>query len=153
MSERSVQHETITIERRYPAPPARVFAAWAEPEARERWFVREEGWESEYRQDFRVGGQEQGWFGRPGGERYVNETLFHDIVPDARIVFAYTMARGEAKISASLATVELVPDGAGTRLLFTEQIALLDGGDNVKDREQGWQGLLDRLGLELAGEL
>ena len=74
-------------------------------------------------------------------------------MPDARIVFAYSMARGETKISASLTTVELVPDGEGTRLLFTEQIALLDGGDNVKDREQGWQGLLDKLGAELKGEL
>ena len=153
MSRHSVQHDTIRIERRYGAGPGRVFRAWTEPEARDRWFVREEGWESEYAQDFRVGGRESGWFRQPGGERYVNETLFQDIVPDARIVFAYSMARGETKISASLTTVELVPDGDGTRLLFTEQIALLDGGDNVKDREQGWQGLLDKLGAELKGEL
>jgi uncharacterized protein YndB with AHSA1/START domain len=153
MSGCSVQHDTIRIERRYTAPPARVFRAWTEPEARERWFVREEGWESEYAQDFRVGGRESGWFRRPGGDTYGNETLIQDIVPDARIVFAYTMARGEARISASLATVELVPDGAGTRLLFTEQIALLDGGDRAADREQGWRGLLDRLEAELKGEL
>ncbi len=152
MSRHSVHHDTIRIERRYGAGPDRVFRAWAEPDARERWFVREEGWEVEYAQDFRVGGRERGWFRQPGGERYVNETLFQDILPDARIVFAYTMAREAAKISASLATVELVPDGEGTRLLFTEQIALLDGGDNVKDREQGWQGLLDKLGDELKAE-
>ena len=100
-----------------------------------------------------MGGLESGWFRQPGGERYVNETLFQDIVPDARIVFAYTMARGGTRISASLATVELMPDGSGTRLVFTEQIALLDGGDNARDREQGWQGLLDKLGAELSGEL
>ncbi len=153
MSSRSVHHDTIRIERRYPVGPDRVFQAWAVPAARERWFVREDGWESEYTQDFRVGGRERGWFGQPGGDRYVNETLFQDIVPDARIVFAYTMARGDDRISASLTTVELVPDGEGTRLLFTEQVALLDGGDSAKDREQGWQGLLDKLGLELNGEL
>ena len=149
MSGRNVHHDTIRIERRYAAAPGRVFRAWAKPEARERWFVREEGWESEYAQDFRVGGRESGWFRHPGGERYVNETLFQDIVPDARIVFAYTMARGEDRISASLATVELVPDGTGTRLLFTEQVALLDGGDNAKDREEGWRGLLDKLAAEV----
>ena len=146
----SVRHETIRIERSYPAAPAQVFRAWAEPEARERWFVREEGWESEYRQDFRIGGLEEGWFRRPGGERYVNRTQFQDIVPDARIVFAYTMARGEAPISASLTTIELVAEGSGTRLQFTEQIALLDGGDTATEREAGWRGLLDRLGKEVA---
>ena len=69
---------------------------------------------------------------------------------DGRIVFAYTMAREETRISASLATVELVPEGNGTRLRFTEQIALLDGGDTAAEREAGWRGLLDRLAVELA---
>lgn len=146
----SVRHDTIRIDRGYPVPPARVFRAWAEPAARERWFVREEGWESEYSQDFRVGGQEEGWFRQPGGERYVNRTQFQDIVPDARIVFAYTMVRGATPISASLATIELVPEGSGTRLRFTEQIALLDGGDTAAEREAGWRGLLDKLEAELA---
>jgi uncharacterized protein YndB with AHSA1/START domain len=145
----SVQHDTIRIERSYPVPPERVFRAWAEPQVRERWFVREKGWESEYAQDFRVGGREDGFFRRPGGERYVNRTLFQDIVPDCRIVFAYTMAREEIRISASLTTVELLPEGSGTRLRFTEQIALLDGGDTAAEREAGWRGLLDRLGTEL----
>lgn len=146
----SVRHDTVRIDRSYPQAPARVFRAWAEPAARERWFVREEGWESEYRQDFRTGGQEEGWFRQPGGPRYLNRTQFHDIVPDARIVFAYTMAREGTPISASLATVELVAEGAGTRLRFTEQMALLDGGDTAAEREAGWRGLLDRLGRELA---
>ena len=78
-----------------------------------------------------------------------NETLFLDIVPGRRIVFAYGMARGETRISASLATVELIADGNGTKLRFTEQMAVLDGGDRVEDRAQGWGGLLDKLGLEL----
>jgi len=145
----SVRHDTIRIDRHYPTPPAKVFRAWSERQARERWFVREEGWESEYSQDFRVGGQEEGWFRQPGGERYVNRTQFQDIVPDSRIVFAYTMARDATPISASLATVELVPEGEGTRLRFTEQIALLDDGDTAAEREAGWRGLLDRLGREL----
>ena len=149
MGEPSVHHDTIKIERRYAASPDRVFRAWSDPAARERWFVREEGWECEYRQDFRVGGRESGWFRQPGGERYGNETLFLDIVPGRRIVFAYGMARGETRISASLATVELIADGNGTKLRFTEQMAVLDGGDRVEDRAQGWGGLLDKLGLEL----
>jgi len=34
MTKRSAQHGTIRLERRFKAPPNRVFAAWAEPEAR-----------------------------------------------------------------------------------------------------------------------
>ncbi|MGD9509287.1 MAG: hypothetical protein AB7O95_17710 [Geminicoccaceae bacterium] len=63
----SIRHDTIRIDRSYPVPPAQVLLAWAEPAARERWFVCEEGWESEYSQDFRVGGQEE--LARTGGRR------------------------------------------------------------------------------------
>ena len=52
-------------------------------------------------------------------------------------------------MAVSLATIELVPEGGGTRLRFTEQIALLDDGDTAAEREAGWRGLLNRLGDEL----
>jgi hypothetical protein len=53
MSERSVEHATIVIERRYPASPERTFAAWADVEAKARWLGASEG---ELELDFRVGG-------------------------------------------------------------------------------------------------
>ena len=53
-------------------------------------------------------------------------------------------------ISASLGTVELLPSGAGTRLIYTEQGAHLDGLDKPEMRRTGWGGLLDQLGAELA---
>ena len=149
MTDYGVQHDIIRIERTYPASPARVFGAWADPAARERWFVQEDGWVCEYHQDFRVGGRESGRFVQPAGTAYHNETVFHDIVPNRRIVFAYSMARGDDRILASLATVELAPVAAGTRLLFTEQIALLDGRDQAADREAGWRDLLAKLATEL----
>jgi uncharacterized protein YndB with AHSA1/START domain len=33
--DRYVTHATFSLERSYPVPPARVFAAWAEPAAKE----------------------------------------------------------------------------------------------------------------------
>jgi hypothetical protein len=53
-------------------------------------------------------------------------------------------------ISASLGTVELLPSGAGARLIYTEQGAHLDGLDKPEMRRTGWGGLLDQLGAELA---
>lgn len=73
-------------------------------------------------------------------------------MPDRRIVSAYTMARGETRISASLATVELLPEGSATKLVYTEQGAFLDGGDQPADREHGCRELLGALGTELARE-
>ena len=37
MTERSVNHATFVIERRYPAHPARVFRAWADAAAKSIW--------------------------------------------------------------------------------------------------------------------
>ena len=35
----NVTHATFALERSYPVPPARVFAAWADPAAKARWFT------------------------------------------------------------------------------------------------------------------
>ena len=151
MTERSVTHATFTIERVYDATPARVFKAWSDPKARDRWFVAVEGWNvSEYTQDFRLGGREFGRFSPTGENIYTNDTIYQDIVPDSRIIFAYTMAKDGENISASIATVELKPEGQRTRLVFTEQGAFLDGLDTPASREAGWQDLLNSLGKEFA---
>lgn len=55
MTDRSVTHATFRLERVYPASPARVFAAWADPDAKARWFA---GRADEHQLDFRVGGRE-----------------------------------------------------------------------------------------------
>ena len=70
-------------------------------------------------------------------------------MPDRRIVLAYTMAVGGRRISASLATVEIVAEGDGTRLTFTEQGAFFEGSDGAALREKGWLALLDGLGADL----
>lgn len=74
---------------------------------------------------------------------------YHDIVPDQRIIYSYDMRLDERHISVSLATVELKPDGGGTRLTFTEQAIFLDGYDDAGGRERGTTMLLDQLGAEL----
>lgn len=150
MTKRSVTHATFTIERRYDASPARVFAAFAEQAAKERWYACSDGWDvAEYSLDFRVGGREI-WRGGPkGGAEHRNDTLYQDIVPEQRIVYTYAMQLGTQRISVSLATVELEPAGKGTRLRFTEQGAFLDGYDDVAGREEGTRALLEALGKEL----
>jgi len=146
----SVVHSTFSIERTYLARPPRVFAAFSNEATKRRWFAEGEGWEiDEFTLDFRVGGTERSRFRFQGGAPVGNDTIFLDIVPDRRIVLAYTMTIGDRRISASLATVELAPAGSGTRLVYTEQGAFFDGADKPDQREAGCRELLDKLGDEL----
>ena len=70
-------------------------------------------------------------------------------MPDARLVFAYRMATEAGPMSASLTTIELVPQGSGTLLVQTEQGAYLDGADDGTQREAGWRELLEALAREV----
>jgi uncharacterized protein YndB with AHSA1/START domain len=150
MTERSVTHSTFTLERTYDAPPAKVFKAFADPAIKRRWFVDGEGWEvEEFTGEFKVGGFERSRFRFRGGEPVRNDTTYHDIVPNERIIFAYSMTIGDKRISSSLATLQFRPSGKGTQLVFTEQGAFLDGLDGAGPREGGWKELLDALGRAL----
>jgi uncharacterized protein YndB with AHSA1/START domain len=146
MRERSVEHATFVLERTYDASPDRVFAAWSDPEAKARWF---DGSEGEVELDFRVGGRERRRGTLPDGRAYAFHALYQDIVRARRIVFTYDMLLDETRISVSVATVQFRPDRAGTRLVFTEQGAFLDGHEAPGRREHGMGSLLDALEAEL----
>ena len=153
MSTTSAQHDTFVIERRMASSPARVFAAFADQKKKARWFGCVDGWEvAEHTLDFRVGGREVWRGGPPGGTPHRNDTYYHDIVPDERIVWSYAMQVGARRISVSLATLELSADGPGTRMRFIEQGVYLDGHDGLAERERGTKDLLDNLERALRGE-
>jgi uncharacterized protein YndB with AHSA1/START domain len=154
MTERSVIHSTFEIERDYPVTPQRVFGAFSDPGKKLRWFREEDNLITEdFEMDFRVGGRERTRFrlknGPFEGVICTNDTTYQDIVPDSRIVLAYTMALGDRRFSASLATFELLPIPAGTKLVFTEQAAFFEGADGPEMRKDGWRLLLERLANEL----
>jgi uncharacterized protein YndB with AHSA1/START domain len=149
MSERSVEHATIVIERRYPASPERTFAAWADVEAKARWLGASEG---ELELDFRVGGGERHRGTLPDGRVYTYQAVYRDILRPRRILYTYEMLLDDRRISISLATAEFTPEHDGTRLLFTEQGAFLDGHEMPARRDKGMGSLLDALGKELQSE-
>jgi uncharacterized protein YndB with AHSA1/START domain len=153
MTERSTSHSTFVIERDFEAAPARVFAAFADPAIKARWFVGPDDWESSnHTLDFRVGGVEHVSGGAPGGSTYSFDARYQDIVPDERIIYTYDMHMNEARISVSLATIVFRPAGDSTHLTLTEQGVFLEGYDDPAERERGTKELLDALDAQLRPE-
>ena len=152
----SIIHNTFVIEHAYHGTPERVFAAFADPAKKRRWFAEAHHHDVEtFEMDFRVGGIETARYKMnattpfPGVE-LSSTGVFHVIVPNQRIVSSATMSLGGNTISVALATFELVPAANGTDLVFTHQAAFFEGADGPQMREQGWRAIFDRLAAHLA---
>jgi uncharacterized protein YndB with AHSA1/START domain len=142
--ERSTTHSTFVIERTYDASPERVFHAWADPAAKAKWFGPAE--KHDYSLEFRVGGREHMVVQAGDGSRFSFDSVYQDIVPGRRIIHAYDMHRDNARISVSLATVEIEAHGEGSRLTLTEYGVYLDGHDTPEQREHGTNAMMGALG-------
>ncbi|MGK5684835.1 SRPBCC domain-containing protein [Actinoplanes sp. URMC 104] len=152
MTTRSAQHDTFTIKRHFDAAPARVFHAFADPQAKARWFgspdpaTRQE----DVSFDFREGGRETATTIAGDGTRYGFRAAYTDIVPDERLVYTYEMSLNGARISVSVVTAEFrLAPGGGTDFAITEQGVYLDGLDTAEQRRAGTEYLMDALGKSL----
>jgi uncharacterized protein YndB with AHSA1/START domain len=156
MDQSGTTFDTFVIERAFAAPPARVFAAFADPAVKQRWFAQGQTHDVErYTMRFEVGGREQASYRfRPGtpfpGVLLESDGEILDIVPGRRIVIASTMTIGGRRISAALQSFELSGADAGTRMLFTHQAAFFEGADGPAMRRAGWEQLFGQLQGALA---
>ncbi|MHA7987730.1 SRPBCC family protein [Rathayibacter sp. CAU 1779] len=154
MTDRFVTHDTMQLERTYPVPVERVYAAWTDVRAKRVWFTGDttpDGVGSDYRLDFRIGGHEFSRGGVPGGSVvYTYDAEYRDIVENERIVYSSYMLRDDTRISVSLTSVEFHADADGTRLVLTEHGIYLDDEDKPEYRTQGIGAQLDALGVLLA---
>ena len=55
----NIVHNTFVIERNYPRRPEKVFAAFAQPDRKRRWYAEGKHEIQEFAMDFRVGGSEK----------------------------------------------------------------------------------------------
>lgn len=150
MQQRSVAHTGFVIEREFAVPPHAVFHAWSDAEAKRSWSdCHTEGDNAEHTLDFRPGGSETTLMRDPGGNVFLVNAHYFDIVANERIVYAYDILANEKRLSVSLVTVEFKSSGDGTRMIFNEQVAFLDGYQDPEERIRGTEEGFDRLGLAL----
>ena len=139
---------SLTIKRRINAAPAKVYAAWTDPEKLAAWFgpskVREGSVQAET--DLRVGGSYRISFQSSDGEYSQVGGAYREVVPNELLVMSWAWHSTPER--ESLLTISLKPDGAGTLLtLHHEQFfneAARDG------HEKGWTELLDKLERSVA---
>src|SRR6202012_5281672 len=139
-----------TVTRLCKAAPARVFAAFADPAQKAKWFAGPPGWEQHEKSfDFREGGRETLSGKHASGMVSSFDCIYRDIIPNERIVYSYVMHLDGRKISVSQACIEFQPDGTGTRLVLHEYGDFLDGYDDPGSREHGTNFLMDAVAKSL----
>ena len=156
MPDPTIVHSTFVIDRNYPQPPDRVFAAFAQPARKRRWYAEGDHEIQEFEMEFRVGGAERFRYrfkeGHPiAGSEIANESTYQDITPENRIVTTTRMSLNGKPILVAVLTLEFVPSASGTDLVFTNQGTYIDWPDGPGMIEQGWRSLFARLEKELAG--
>lgn len=154
MEKSMVIHSTFVIERKLKAAPERVFAAFADTATKRRWFFESATHQLQSHElDFKVGGKERAEMkfsvGPIAGMVIVNDTVYEVIQPGRRIVSAYRMTLDGEPMSVSQATIELLPAGSGTDLVFTHQGVYFENADGPEMRKGGWEHLLGKLAAEL----
>lgn len=156
----AVTHNAFVVERTYPKPPAKVFAAFSDVAKKKRWYAAGGAHEVvSYENDFRVGGREV-MVGRmkPGtpiaGTVLTWAQEYIDIVEGERIVGTQTLDMktegGEARASVAIVSIELEAAGAGCKLVMTHQAVYFERSDGPQMREHGWRVLLDAVEGALA---
>jgi uncharacterized protein YndB with AHSA1/START domain len=138
-----VTRPSLTLKRRLNAPPAKVYAAWTDPEKIARWFGPSQVIAGSVRAeiDARIGGRYRVSFKMQDGEHHEVIGVYREMVPNQKLSFSWAWHSTPER--ESQVTVSLKSDGDGTLLtLHHEQLfdqAARDG------HESGWIGTLDKL--------
>jgi uncharacterized protein YndB with AHSA1/START domain len=154
MSNNSAEHSTIVVLRTYDAPVARVFAAISDPG--ERMQIYGAGGQQTVvveQADMSVGGHDVFRFGPGGNPQFRRECIYHDIVPERRIVSSEIVSDGDVRLWIAVTTFEFTPVGERTKLKVTAQIVRLEDAGTTEGAAARYEALLDNLERHLSGNL
>jgi uncharacterized protein YndB with AHSA1/START domain len=132
----------LVLTRHYPVEPAKVWAAWTDPEALIRWFGPGlPGSVTRAEIDLRVGGRYRIVFGAPDGSEHEAFGVYREVAPARRLAFTWSR-RGMPEASSQV-SIELQAVEGGTCMTFRHEqfkdVAVRD------DHEVGWLPTFDKL--------
>lgn len=118
MEQAKAEQPFLAIERTYPVAPEKVWRAWTDPQALKRWWGGRPGDRVALAElDVRVGGRFRIVFGGPDGTDNECSGEYTEVVRPRRLAFTWCWPRSTPE-RVSLVTIEFMPSGAGTELLF-----------------------------------
>jgi uncharacterized protein YndB with AHSA1/START domain len=132
---------SLTIKRRFNAPPEKVFSAWTDAEKMKRWMGPGQIFAKHTESDPRVGGRYRIVMQAPSGEEFDVSGMFREVIANKKLV--YTWGGTLTPEQQTLITVTFTRDGDGTLFTLThEQFP----DDAARDAHQGgWNGALEKL--------
>ena len=145
MSTVATTKPSLTIKRRFAAPPENVYAAWIDPEKMSHWMGPAGTQRVEATNNLRVGGRYAIKMVTADAEHDVSG-VYREIVPNEKLVFTWAWQTTPER--ESLVTVTFKRDGDGTLMTLLHE-RFFD--EDARDRHNaGWLGTMDRLEKYLA---
>jgi uncharacterized protein YndB with AHSA1/START domain len=132
---------SIVVKRTFAATRKRLFEAWCRPELMAQWFFPAPGWRVDVAADVRAQGHYRVAMHDPAGGVHVQEGVYREIEPEARLVFTWTCA--ELGVADSVVTLEFAERGSQTDLVLTHELP--DDPVILREHEGGWKGCLGSL--------
>jgi uncharacterized protein YndB with AHSA1/START domain len=149
--EEKLHHDTIKLERAYSAPVERVFSEFADPRVRAKWSAPSNDALVYDEADFRPGGRDVFRCGPPNDLKFGGVTIYHEIVPNRRVIWTETLSEGATRLAVALNSLEFERSAEGANLKFTVQIVSFVGPGMVKGYESGNRSALEGLSRHLSG--
>ena len=132
---------SLTIKRRFNAPPEKVFQAWTDPEKVKRWMGPGEVKVLAANGDLCSGGRYRWLMRTPDNEEHDVSGVYREVIPNKKLVFTWAWKTTPER--ESLVTVTFKQDGSGTIMTLTHE-QFFD--EDARDRHQyGWNGAIEKL--------
>jgi uncharacterized protein YndB with AHSA1/START domain len=145
------QDTMLQLQRRFDAPPERVFDAWTNPEVLRQWWSAGDMTPGEVEIDLREGGRYRLSMVTSSGETHTVSGEYKEIRPPARLAYTWAWEMGPAVMDTepvTLVEVDFEEDGDGTTVTLTH--TGFSGAQTRDLHTQGWSGTLDNLARVLA---
>jgi uncharacterized protein YndB with AHSA1/START domain len=155
ISESPLSERELVLVRETHVPREKLFAAWTNPKLYPQWFCPKPWFVSDVKLDVRVGGGSEMIFNGPNGEKFPNNGVFLEIVPNERLVFTDAFHADWQPnphfMFVAIITFDALPNG-GTRYTARARHWTKEACEKHAKMgfEQGWSIVFDQL-VELVG--